>query len=84
MNIQYLHGFINERDTDNLSTYFFIQLDKKLLDDKLKISPLAGGFIVSDWKDIGNNYALVYFPSISYMVTNNTEITLSAAIFDGK
>jgi hypothetical protein len=69
LNVQYLHGFINERGTDNLNDYFFVQLDKKFFDDKLKIAPLAGGFIVSDWDEVKNNYA---------------EITLSAAIFDGK
>ena len=84
LNFQYLHGFINERGTDNLNDYFFVQLDRKFFDDRLKISPLAGGFIVSDWKDVENNYALVYVPNISYMATDNAEITVSAAIFDGK
>ena len=84
LNIQYLHGFINERGTDNLNDYFFVQLERKFFDDKLKISPLAGGFIVSDWESVENNYALVYVPNISYMATDNAEITISAAIFDGK
>lgn len=84
LNVQYLHGFMNERGTDNLNDYFFVQLDKKFFDDKLKIAPLAGGFIVSDWDDTENNYAIVYMPSISYMATDNAEITLSTALFDGK
>ncbi|MCF6332660.1 MAG: hypothetical protein L3J11_05190 [Draconibacterium sp.] len=84
LNFQYMHGFINERGTDNLNDYFFVQLEKKFFDDRLKITPLAGGFIVSDWEDIGNNYAIVYVPSISYMATDNAEITLSTALFDGK
>jgi len=84
LNVQYLHGFMNERGTDNLNDYFFVQLDKKFIDDRLKIAPLAGGFIVSDWDNIENNYALVYVPNISFMATDNAEITVSAAIFDGK
>ena len=84
LNFQYLHGFVNERGKENLNDYFFVQLDKKFFDDKLKVAPLAGGFIVSDWEDVENNYALVYVPSVSYMATDNAEITLSAAIFDGK
>jgi len=84
LNLQYLHGFMNERGADNLNDYFFIQLDRKFLDDKLKISPLAGGFIVSDWESAENNYAIVYVPNISYMATDNAEITLSTALFDGK
>ena len=84
LNVQYLHGFVNERGTDALNDYFFVQLERKFLDDKLKIAPLAGGFIVSDWADVGNNYAIVYVPSISYMATDDAEITLSTALFDGK
>jgi hypothetical protein len=84
LNVQYLHGFINERGTENLNDYLFLQLDKKFFNDKLKISPLSGGFIVSDWNDIENNYALVYMPSVSYMATDNAEITLSTVIFSGE
>jgi len=84
LNFQYLHGFVNERGADNLNDYFFIQLEKTFFDDKLKIVPLAGGFIVSDWADIGDNYSIVYVPSISYMATDNAEIIISTAIFDGK
>lgn len=84
LNFQYLHGFVNERGSGNLNDYFFVQLERKFFDDKLKIVPLAGGFIVSDWADVGDNYSIVYVPSISYMATDNAEITLSTALFDGK
>jgi hypothetical protein len=84
LNCQWMHGFINERGADNLNDYFFIRFDKKFLEDKLKIAPLGGGFIVSDWNDIENNYAIIYAPEISYMATDNAEMTLSVAIFDGK
>ena len=84
LNIQYLHGFINERGSNDLNDYFFTQVYKKFFDDRLKITPVSGGFIVSDWDDIKNNYAIVYVPGISYMATDNAEITLSAAVFSGK
>ncbi len=84
LNFQYLHGFINERGKDALNDYFFVRLEKKFFEDKLKIAPIGGGFIVSDWDDIENNYALVYIPEISYMATDNAEITLAAALFEGK
>ena len=84
LNFQYMHGFINERGKDALNDYFFVRLEKKFFEDKLKIAPVGGGFIVSDWSDVGNNYALVYIPEISYMATDNAEITLSAALFNGK
>ena len=84
LNFQYLHGFINERGREALNDYFFLRYQIKFFEDKLKFTPLAGGFIVSDWDDVPNNYSIIYSPGISYMATDNTEITLSAAIFDGK
>jgi hypothetical protein len=84
LNVQYLHGFVNERGRDALNDYFFVRLEKKFFEDQLKIAPLSGGFIVSDWKDIENNYTFIYVPEISYMATDNAEISLSAALFDGK
>jgi len=84
LNFQYLHGFMTERGNDGLNDYFFLKADKKFFDDKLKITPLAGGFIVTDWEDVENNYTIIYVPQVSYMATDNAEIILSAAIFEGK
>jgi len=84
LNIQYMHGFIIERGNGSLNDYFFIQAEKKFFEDKLKIAPIAGGFIVNDWEDVKNNYSFVYMPSIAYQATDNAEITLTATIFDGE
>ena len=84
LNIQYLHGFMHERGNKNLNDYFFLQYEKKFFNEKLKVAPAGGGFIVTDWKDIKNNYALIYMPGITYQATSNAEIRLSAVIFDGR
>lgn len=84
LNMQYLHGFIHERGADELNDYFFLRYEKTFFNEKLTIIPIEGGFIVTDWNDIQNNYAIAYLPEISYQATPNTEMTLSASIFDGK
>jgi len=84
LNFQYMHGFIHERGNNNLNDYFFLRYEKKFFNEKLKITPISGAFIVSDWKKIKNNYAIAYIPEVSYKATDDVEITLSAAIFDGK
>ena len=84
LNFQYLHGFINERERDALNDYFFMQYYMKFFEDKLKILPMQGGFIVSDWSEVSNNYALIYNPEVSYLATDNLELKLSVALFDGK
>lgn len=83
-NLQYMHGFFHERGNDNLNDYFFLQYEKKFFNEKLKIAPVSGGFIVTDWDKIKNNYAVIYMPQAAYKATENTEITLSAVIFEGK
>ncbi len=84
LNLQYIHGFIHERGSDALNDYFFIRYDKGFFNDKLKIAPLSGAFIVTDWKDIKKNYALAYMPEIIYQATVNTQISLSSVFFEGK
>jgi hypothetical protein len=84
LNIQFLHGFIQERDNDNLNDYFFLRYEKNFFNEKLKVVPISGAFIVTDWNKIKDNYAIVYMPQVSYKATDDVEITLSAAIFEGK
>ena len=84
INLQYLHGFIHERGNNNLNDYFLLQYEKKFFNEKLKVAPISGGFIVSDWNEIKNNYAIIYMPEIAYKATVNSEIKLSVALFNGK
>jgi hypothetical protein len=84
LNVQYLHGFFHERARENLNDYFFLRYEKTFLNNKLKIIPIGGGFIVADWENIQDNYALAYMPEIAYNPTVNSEITVSTTIFDGK
>ncbi len=84
LNLQYIHGFIHEKGNDALNDYFFLRYDKSFFNNKLKISPLSGALIVTDWTDIKNNYALAYMPEIIYKATVNTEISLSSVFFEGK
>jgi hypothetical protein len=79
-----MHGFVHERGNENLNDYFFLRYEKKFFDEKLKIAPIGGGFIVTNWEKISNNYALVYMPEVSYKATDNSEITVSSVIFAGK
>ncbi|GAB1419509.1 hypothetical protein MASR2M12_22740 [Bacteroidales bacterium] len=84
LNLQYMHGFVHERGAENLNDYFFLRYEKKFFNEKLKVAPIGGGFIVTDWNNIKDNYALVYMPEIAYQATINSEITLATTIFDGK
>jgi len=84
LNVQYLHGFINEMGNKNLNDYFFMRYEKKFFNEKLKIAPIGGAFIITDWKNIKDNYAIAYMPQVIYKATDDIEITLSSAIFDGK
>jgi len=84
LNIQYLHGFVNESGSKNLNDYVVLRYEMKFFEDKLKVAPISGGAVVTDWKNVKNNYAIFYVPQITYMATDNVELDLTAGIFSGK
>jgi hypothetical protein len=84
INGQYLHGFVHEKGKDNLEDYFMFGLEKKFLNDKLKITPISGGIEIKDFKDIENNYALILSPEIVYFPVDNAELTLGIRLINGK
>ena len=84
VNGQYLHGFIHERGKGNLEDYVMFRMERKFLEEKLKIAPIGGGVEIKDTDDIKNNYAVIYSPEISYKPVDNAEITLGLRMFEGK
>jgi hypothetical protein len=84
INGQYLHGFIHERGESNLEDYFMFGIEKKFFNDKLKIIPISGGIEINDFKNIENNYALIFSPEIAYFPIDNAELTLGIRLIDGK
>ena len=83
LNVQYVHGFFQERGWDNLEDYFVFGLDWKLFDDKLKISPLGVVVEIKDWGDIPNNYAILAAPSISIFPIDNAELIMGVHLIQG-
>lgn len=64
--------------------YFVFGVEKKLLNDKLKIIPLGGGGEIADFSDIKNNYAIMFMPEITYYPLDNAEIKFGVSILEGK
>ncbi len=83
-NFQFVHGFLHERFAGALNDYYLLRVEKSFFYDKLKIAPISGAFVVSDYKDLKNNYTLLYMPQIIYKPNQNTEITLSLGLFEGQ
>lgn len=84
VNAQFLHGFFHERGKDELNDYIASRLEKKLLNDELKIVPFGVAIAITDWDDIGNNYAFVGNPEVTYYPMDNVELILGAFIIEGK
>ena len=83
-NFQFVHGFLHERFNGGLNDYYLLRIEKSLFYDKLKIAPISGSFIVTDYKELKDNYTLLYMPQVIYKPNLNTEITLSLGLFGGK
>ena len=83
-NFQYVHGFLHERGVDNLNDYYILRVEKKMLNNKLKLAPLGGGLMVSDYRNIENQYALFWLPELTYYPNDNAELTIGFKYLDGK
>jgi hypothetical protein len=76
LNAQYLHGMFQETGAANLEDYFSINLEWRLFDQKLKISPLAVMLEIEDWTSILSNYAILGAPSVSFQPMDNAELVI--------
>ncbi|MGB8658522.1 MAG: hypothetical protein WCE90_12180 [Candidatus Zixiibacteriota bacterium] len=83
INGQYVHGIFYERGSGNLEDYLMGRVEWKNSDETIKLTPITVCAEVKDTKDIKNNYALVYWPEISYYPANS-ELTLGVRFIDGK
>lgn len=79
-NIQYCHGFFDERAAD-IKDYLVAELEKKFFSDKLKLS--LSGFFEMDFKG-GEHFfpSFTVLPEISYSPFEATEILLGAYFID--
>jgi len=84
VNAQFLHGFIHERGSENLNDYFLMRLEKKYMNDALKIVPFGIAISIPDWNNLKNNYGIDGGPEIDYYPIDALEISLGAYIIDGK
>ncbi len=80
INTQFIHGFIHERGNKNLNDYITMQLEWKLLNERLKLIPISGAIEIKD----KNNYTFVYNPFLEYRPFENTTLSLGARIINGK
>jgi hypothetical protein len=84
LNLQFLHGFMHEQSTESIEDYLFVRYEKSFFREKLKVTPLSGAVVVTQWSDLKNGYALAYLPEITYRVNPNAEMALAVALFHGE
>jgi hypothetical protein len=76
LNAQFVHGLFQEAGAGNLNDYFSVNLDWRLFDDKLKLTPLSFLFEVGSWSDIPHTYAILAAPSITIHPMDNAELAI--------
>lgn len=84
INGQYLHGFVHERGNDNLEDYFMFGVEKKIMNDKIKVIPISGGIEIKDLNDTEDNIGFIYSPEFYYYPVENAEILLGLRVIDGE
>ncbi len=83
-NVQFVHGFLHEYSKDSLNDYLVFRVEKKFLDDELKVTPLTFAVSVTNWDEPGENHGFVWIPEIEYKPQDNIELSLGAFVIDGK
>jgi hypothetical protein len=83
VNVQYLHGFLQQRGAANLEDFFVANLDWKLLDDALTISPLGVVVEIKSWSDVPDNYAVIAAPCVSFKPADAVELKVGAHLIVG-
>ena len=84
MNLQYVHGLAFENMRDTVQDYFFLGLEWKIWDDRLKIGPVAVALEIDDWRDLGTTWALLLNPELSFFPYDNTELTVGYRFIAGE
>jgi hypothetical protein len=84
VNAQYVHGFLSERGKDEIEDYILANLDWKLLNETLTLSPLGIGLEIKDYKNFSDNYAFIAQPQLKYNPIDNAEITIGARFIMGE
>jgi len=81
LNMQYVHGFLHEYG-DSVKNYLVGRLEKKLFNDKLKITPISGLFALH--KNIKDTFFYAYMPEVEYSPYDCVRFTLGAFLYDYK
>lgn len=83
INGQYIHGFPMERGRDTLEDYFILAVEKKFLNDELKLR-LAGFVEIKDFEEAAESYAAALLPEVSCYPFDSIEIILGSYVIEGK
>lgn len=84
LNVQYLHGFFNERGRGNQNDYLLLAAERNFLGDRLLVRPIAGGLGIADWRNPEENYSVFFTPVVLFRGIDNLELGLGAYVFGGK
>ncbi|MDT8393284.1 MAG: hypothetical protein RQ761_05545 [Bacteroidales bacterium] len=84
INLQFFHGFVSERGQGMLNDYLMLSWEKNFFNYKLKVTPVAGAFIINDWDNPADNHAWIYAPFINYYPNINTDISLGVRLIGGE
>jgi hypothetical protein len=80
---QYVHGFFTERGRGNLHDYLVASLERKFLNDDLKLS-IGGALEVKDIENVKEGNGTGLFPEISYHPIDDLELTAGAFLLWGE
>jgi|GEM_PF-4250443 len=82
MQLQYLHGFYNQRVEEEMSDFFIYAVEKGFLYDKLKLR-LAVGMEVPAASPFDENWGLALLPELAWMPVSGITLKLGGVWLEG-
>ena len=83
INTQWMHGFFTERGKDKLEDYCLAGIEKKFMNDEIKLV-LTGVLEIKDLENIKENYGTAIIPEVSFAPTDNVNLSLGAFFLNGR
>jgi hypothetical protein len=84
INLQYIRGFFNENNKDDLHDYLLTAVEWRILNDAVTIGPLALALEAADLHRLEESWAVVFNPQFTLYPVDGAEITLGLRWIEGR
>ncbi len=84
INLQYIRGFFNENNKDDLHDYLLAAVEWRILNNAVTIGPVALALEAADLHRLKESWAVVFNPQFTLYPVDSAEIALGLRWIEGR